>query len=83
LYVELVISLLKYEDNNLEYYAESDANKKLATNPAGSDFRMNFDTTFNSWRNPFKDAYFWLKGEILDLKGLNDTLIGREQVLKQ
>lgn len=41
------------------------------------------DHTQKQWKNPFKEAYYWLKGELLDLKGLNESLLGREQVIKQ
>lgn len=53
------------------------------THPSNSDFKEKFDTTFKQWKNPFKDAYYWLKGELLDIKGINDALAGREQVVKQ
>ncbi len=36
-----------------------------------------------SLKNPFKEAYYWFKGELLDLKGLQDALIGRENVIRQ
>jgi len=36
------------------------------------------DHTFKKWKNPYKDAYYWLKGELLDLKGINEALLGRE-----
>jgi len=26
------------------------------------------------WRNSFKEAHIWLKGELLDLKGMSDAL---------
>lgn len=40
------------------------------------------DTTYKGWKNPYKDAYYWLKGELLDLRGINEALQGREQVVK-
>ena len=33
-------------------------------------------------RNPYKETYYWLKGELLDLKGLKSALEGRENVVK-
>jgi len=34
-----VTALTKYEDNNVEYYSESDVSKKIITNPVtGSEF---------------------------------------------
>lgn len=34
-------------------------------------------------KNPYKDAYFWFKGELLDIKSIADALAGRELVVKQ
>jgi hypothetical protein len=69
----------KYEEVNIEYYGESDVTKKAITNPAfEGDIREKAETAFKGWRNPFRDAYIWLKGELMDLKGLNEALLGRE-----
>ena len=45
--------------------------------------KKKINSTFKRWKNPYKDAYYWLKGELLDLKGINEALLGREQVVKQ
>ena len=74
-----MVALLKYEDNNLEYYSDSDLTKRIMTNPgSGGEFREKFDDASKLWKNPFREAYIWLKGELLDLKGLNEALLGRE-----
>ena len=41
------------------------------------------DQTYEGWKNPYRDAYIWLKGEILDIKGISDALTGRDTVVKQ
>jgi len=33
-------------------------------------------------KNPYKDAYIWIKGEQLDMKGMLDALQGRESVMR-
>jgi hypothetical protein len=75
--------MMKYEDQNVDYYADSDANKRILTNPNLSDMKERMDETYIGWKNPYKDAYLWLKGELLDLRGINEALLGREQVVKQ
>lgn len=40
------------------------------------------DTTYEGWKNPYKDAYIWLKGELIDMKGISDALAGRDAVVK-
>lgn len=77
-----VQNLMKYEDNNIEYYSESDLSKRVLTNPALPDFKEQMDITHKQWKNPFREAYYWLKGELLDLRGINEALLGREQVVK-
>ncbi len=39
--------------------------------------------TYKCWTNPYKEAYLWIKGELLDLKGIYEALLGREAVVKQ
>lgn len=76
--------LVTFEDNNVEYYSESEATKRILTNPVnGSEFTERYATQWKNLKNPYKDAYYWLKGELLDLKGLNEALAGRETVVKQ
>lgn len=76
---------MKYEDNNIDYYAESDVTKRILTNPVsgGGEFKDKYDQQNKSLRNPYKEAYYWFKGELLDLKGINEALAGREMVVKQ
>lgn len=75
--------MLKYEDQNVDYYSDSDLAKRVLTNPLAGDMKEKMDTTYKGWKNPFKDAYYWIKGELLDLRGINEALLGREQVVKQ
>jgi hypothetical protein len=38
-YAQIVASVTKYEDNNIEYYSESDVSRKIITNPVtGTEF---------------------------------------------
>lgn len=40
------------------------------------------EASLKNLKNPYRDAYYWLKGELLDIKGMNEALMGREQVVK-
>jgi hypothetical protein len=83
-YQAIMQGLIKYEDNNIEYVSNSDAGKRILTNPTtGSEFTERFTSQWKGQKNPFKDAFYWLKGELLDLKGLKTALEGREAVVKQ
>jgi hypothetical protein len=82
-YVQIMNSLFKYEDNNIEYYTESDISKRILTDPNQTvDVKEKVDQTFRALRNPYREAYLILKGELLYLKGMADALSGREQVVK-
>lgn len=82
-YVQIMNSLFKYEDNNIEYYTESDISKRILSDPNQTiDIKEKVDQTFRALRNPYREAYLILKGELLDLKGMADALSGREQVVK-
>ena len=83
-YAQIVTALTKYEDNNVEYYSESDVSKKIITNPVtGSEFVDKYSNQMKSLKNPFKETYYWLKGEFLDLKGLQEAVSGRETVVRK
>lgn len=44
------------------------------------EFHLNIQHA--KWKNSFREAYLWIKGELLDLKGMADALSGKELVLK-
>ena len=81
-YVSVIANFIKYEDQNVEYYSESDPTQRILTHPNQADFKETTDEAYKAWKNPYKEAYYWLKGELLDLKGMNDALVGRELVVK-
>lgn len=75
--------MVKYEDHNMEYYSDSDLTKRVLTHPATGDISERMVTAHKGWKNPFREAYIWFKGELLDIKGMNDAVLGRENVIKQ
>lgn len=40
------------------------------------------DDTHSQYQNSYREAYLWIKGELLDLQGMKDALEGRETVIK-
>lgn len=81
-YKALINNLMRYEDTNIEYYSDSDLTKRIVTHPEVGDFKEKIESTQKGWTNPYRDAYIWIKGELLDIKGISDALIGRETVVK-
>lgn len=83
-YTQIVQSITKYEDNNVEYYSESDVSRKIITNPVtGLEFVEKYNNQIKSLKNPYRETYYWLKGELLDLSGLQQAMQGREAVVKK
>jgi hypothetical protein len=83
-YAQIVAAVTKYEDNNIEYYSESDVSRKIVTNPVtGTEFVDRYQNQIKSLKNPFKEGYYWLKGELLDLKGLQQAMAGRDAVVSK
>ncbi len=81
-YKSVMGCLMKYEDQNVEYFSDSDLTKRILTHPSAGDMKERLDNTAKGWKNPYKDIYIWLKGELLDIKGIQDAIIGRDTVVK-
>lgn len=45
-YKNLVTQLSKYEDNNIEYYTDSDLSKRCLTHPQIGDMKEKMEETF-------------------------------------
>ena len=82
-YSSIMTSLFRYEDNNVDYYSDSDITKRVLSHPDANDVKEQVDQTHRGLKNPFREVYMVLKGELLDLKGMADALAGRETVVKQ
>lgn len=83
-YSQIMNHLVRYEDNNVEYYSESDVARRVLTNPVtGSEFTEKYQSQTKFFKNPYKEAYYWLKGELLDLKGLQQAITGRDNVVRK
>ena len=63
----LMYALMKYEDIGLAYYSDADYNKRILTNPENADLKDKVAKAERKAKNPYKEAYIWLKGEYLDV----------------
>lgn len=78
----IIEELIKYEQNNTDFYSGQVEEEKLFAKGDMEEVKQTVENSYSLYRNPFRDAYYWLKGELLDLHGLNDALTGRDQVIK-
>jgi hypothetical protein len=73
---------MKFEEVGIAYYSDQDYNKRILTHPNASELKAKIDESSGKWKNPYREAYYWLKGEYLDVKGMHDGLMGRENTMK-
>jgi len=50
------------------------------TNPNCEDLKLRLHKNSTQLKNPYQEAYIWVKGELLDLKGMQDCLQRSEGV---
>lgn len=75
--------LMKFEEVGIEYYADQDAEKKTLTHPSQSDLKERIEEGAKKLKNPYREAYIWLKGEFMDVNGMYEALQGRESLMKK
>lgn len=73
---------MQFEDVGIAYYSEQDYNKRVLTHPNAGELPAKIEATSKKWKNPYTEAYLWLKGEYLDVQGMYEGLQGRESVMK-
>lgn len=76
-------NFMKYEDLAVDFFADSDINKRILTRPEAGDIKQKIMDSSSNTKNPYREALVWLMGEQLDMKGMLDALLGRDAVMKQ
>lgn len=75
----MVSELMKYEEIAVTFYGNDvQGVERPLTDPTREDLRGALLDTEKSQRNPYRDAALWVKGEYLDLKGMQEALMSRE-----
>ena len=82
-FTRLYYLMMKFEDQSVDYYADGDVSGRALTHPGAGEMKSKIVDTINQWKNPFTTIYIWVKGEVLDLKGMIDAMQGRENVMKE
>ena len=73
---------MKFEDVGIAYYSDTDFSKRILTRSDKPDLKQRIEEQTAKFKNPYKDAYLWIKGELLEIKGMYDAILGREMVMK-
>lgn len=82
-YQRVYAAFIKFEETAVDYYADGDRALRIMTHPSAAELSTNIDETIKSWRNPFREAWIWIKGELLDVRGMMDAMSGRDAVIQK
>lgn len=82
---------MKYEEIAVDYFADSEADKRILTHPYTGDMEQKINDAYGpNYKNPYREAYTWIKGELLDTRGMLDAfnsykklLDGRSSLIKK
>jgi len=80
-YEKLFANFLKYEDTCLDFYADGEISARSISHPGATETKESIGPTIKQWKNPYREAYIWIKGELLDLLGARDAMDGRDAVV--
>ena len=82
-YEKFYANVLKFEDVALDFFTDGELSQRGLSNPGNIEVKESIGPAIKKWTNPYLDAYIWLKGEILDLEGARDAMVGRQNLLDQ
>ena len=61
----------------IDAYADGDRTKRQLSHPVATELSEKIPENIEKWRNPFKEAWMTLRGEVLDLKAMMNAMQGR------
>lgn len=82
-YQRIYAAFIKFEETAVDYYGDGDRSQRIITHPTATDLATNIDECIKSWKNPFREAWIWIKGELLDVRGMMDAMNGRDGVIQK
>jgi hypothetical protein len=68
---------MAFEDMAIDCYSDGDRTKRVLSHPIAQELPVKIAENIEKWRNPFKDAWMTLRGEVLDLKAMMNAMAGR------
>lgn len=72
--------MLEFEDMAIDSLSDGDRTKRVLSHPIAQELPTKIAENIEKWRNPFKDAWLGLRGEVLDLKAMMNAMNGRTNV---
>lgn len=82
--LEIYIGLLeKYEEINLSTYTNNRKYEHIISEVgSNTEIKEKSDLMLKAVRNPFEQLYHWIKGELHDIRSLNEAISGKEELEK-
>ena len=69
--------MMAFEDMAIDAYSDGDRTKRVLSHPVAQELPQKITENIEKWRNPFKEAYMQLRGEMLDVKAMMVALSGK------
>ena len=61
---------MAFEDMAIDSFSDGERTKRVLSHPTAQELPQQIKENIEKWRNPFKDAYMTLRGEMLDVKAM-------------
>lgn len=76
----LINLLVKYEEETITTYADSNANKLVVGDINDPELKEKAEALNTELRNPFTEFYNWVRGECDDIEALYEGIKGRDRI---
>jgi len=75
----LINLLVKYEEETITTYADSNANRLVVGDINDSELKEKAEALQNELKNPFTEFFNWVRGECDDIEALYEAIRGRDR----
>jgi len=62
---------------SIDAYSDGDRTNRVLSHPIAQELPEKISESVEKWRNPFREAFLTLRGEVLDLKAMMNAMQGR------
>lgn len=76
-YKKIYLNLMAFEDMAIDCYSDGDRTKRVLSHPIAQDLPTKITENIEKWRNPFRETWMTLRGEVLDIKSMMNAMSGR------
>ncbi|CAI2368715.1 unnamed protein product [Moneuplotes crassus] len=71
-----------YESNGLSRFVDQDVTRMVVENPEDPEMKAKSDGIGKTFKNTFKDFYFWIRSSQMDVEAVIDAVSGRDKVVQ-